>query len=365
VLRIEPGARNLMKGASADRSSAVGGVDSAEAVAGGDGVSGDDVDVQYMQRALDVARSALTVGEVPVGCVIVYHLPPRPDEPGRRLCIAQGESGAAQEPNSVIVSHGANQVNATRDPTRHAELVALDRLLTGGRSSDRLRLEPDVLASSSLSSSLSSSSQSSQSDPPAVATDKKNGDDDASDSLLVSPSAAATTTTNGTAGPRKAAGSSLGAILQYREDDDRWVNQRDRADHWTNRYGWGTGTRLSADQLGRCTVYVTCEPCIMCASALAQVGIRRVVFGCRNDRFGGCGSILSLHSSSSSEPPEGEEGAASSSALPPPFGRGAGAGSGYAIRSGVCEPEAIELLRSFYRQENCYAPEEKRRRKPQ
>ena len=45
----------------------------------------------------------------------------------------------------------------------------------------------------------------------------------------------------------------------------------------------------------RCDLYVTCEPCIMCASALAQVGIRRVVFGCRNDKFGGCGSILSLH----------------------------------------------------------------------
>lgn len=42
----------------------------------------------------------------------------------------------------------------------------------------------------------------------------------------------------------------------------------------------------------RCDVYVTCEPCIMCASALEQVGVRRVVFGCHNDKFGGCGSIL-------------------------------------------------------------------------
>ena len=41
--------------------------------------------------------------------------------------------------------------------------------------------------------------------------------------------------------------------------------------------------------------YVTIEPCIMCASALAQIGLRRVVFGASNDRFGGCGSVLSIH----------------------------------------------------------------------
>ena len=47
----------------------------------------------------------------------------------------------------------------------------------------------------------------------------------------------------------------------------------------------------------RCDLYVTCEPCIMCAGALSLLGIHRVVFGCKNDRFGGNGSILSLHSS--------------------------------------------------------------------
>jgi tRNA(Arg) A34 adenosine deaminase TadA len=42
--------------------------------------------------------------------------------------------------------------------------------------------------------------------------------------------------------------------------------------------------------------YVTCEPCIMCAAAIGMLGIRRVFFGCSNDRFGGNGSILSVHS---------------------------------------------------------------------
>lgn len=43
------------------------------------------------------------------------------------------------------------------------------------------------------------------------------------------------------------------------------------------------------------TLYVTIEPCIMCASAISQIGVKRAVFGASNDRFGGCGSVLSLH----------------------------------------------------------------------
>ena len=43
------------------------------------------------------------------------------------------------------------------------------------------------------------------------------------------------------------------------------------------------------------TLYVTVEPCIMCASALRQLGIREVFYGCDNDRFGGCGSVLGVN----------------------------------------------------------------------
>ena len=42
-------------------------------------------------------------------------------------------------------------------------------------------------------------------------------------------------------------------------------------------------------------LYVTVEPCIMCAAALRHVGIKSVYYGCGNDKFGGNGSILSLH----------------------------------------------------------------------
>lgn len=44
------------------------------------------------------------------------------------------------------------------------------------------------------------------------------------------------------------------------------------------------------------TVYVTCEPCIMCAEFLSLLKVEKVYFGCYNLKFGGNGSILSLHS---------------------------------------------------------------------
>jgi tRNA-specific adenosine deaminase 2 len=42
-------------------------------------------------------------------------------------------------------------------------------------------------------------------------------------------------------------------------------------------------------------LYVTVEPCIMCAEALRVLRVTRVWYGCSNSRFGGNGSILSLH----------------------------------------------------------------------
>ncbi|KAG0169303.1 tRNA(adenine34) deaminase [Apophysomyces sp. BC1021] len=42
-------------------------------------------------------------------------------------------------------------------------------------------------------------------------------------------------------------------------------------------------------------LYVTVEPCVMCASALRQIGIRQVYFGCGNDKFGGNGSVFDIH----------------------------------------------------------------------
>jgi tRNA-specific adenosine deaminase 2 len=45
----------------------------------------------------------------------------------------------------------------------------------------------------------------------------------------------------------------------------------------------------------RCQLYVTVEPCIMCAGALSLLGIGQVYYGAANDKFGGCGSIVPVH----------------------------------------------------------------------
>lgn len=42
-------------------------------------------------------------------------------------------------------------------------------------------------------------------------------------------------------------------------------------------------------------LYVTVEPCVMCARILRNLKIRTVYYGCPNERFGGCGSVLSIH----------------------------------------------------------------------
>lgn len=86
------------------------------------------------------------------------------------------------------------------------------------------------------------------------------------------------------------------------------------------------------------TLYVTVEPCIMCAGALRLVGIGSVVFGCYNERFGGCGSVLNVASDDI-----------------PSYN------CKLKCTGGVKENEAIELLKQFYKGENPNAPESKKK----
>lgn len=102
------------------------------------------------------------------------------------------------------------------------------------------------------------------------------------------------------------------------------------------------GSTKACDLISRCDLYVTCEPCIMCAAALRRLGIKTVYFGCSNDRFGGNGSILSVHDDSTCFVP----------------------GSQYNVVRGLMEKEAIEIFQRFYESENRRAPEAKRKKKP-
>ncbi|HIE64242.1 MAG TPA: nucleoside deaminase [Nitrospiria bacterium] len=56
--------------------------------------------------------------------------------------------------------------------------------------------------------------------------------------------------------------------------------------------------REAAEKLGRWrlggTLYATLEPCAMCAGALVQARIDRLVFGALDPKGGGCGSVLDV-----------------------------------------------------------------------
>jgi tRNA(adenine34) deaminase len=47
-------------------------------------------------------------------------------------------------------------------------------------------------------------------------------------------------------------------------------------------------------RLTDCDLYVTKEPCVMCAGALVHARVRRVIFGCADERAGAAGSILNV-----------------------------------------------------------------------
>jgi len=46
------------------------------------------------------------------------------------------------------------------------------------------------------------------------------------------------------------------------------------------------GPRLGNYRLNGCTIYTTLEPCVMCAGALVNARIARLVYGARDERFG-------------------------------------------------------------------------------
>lgn len=314
----------------------------------GSGTDDDEVDEYFMRKSLEVAQKALEVGEVPVGCVLVLDK----DHPAvvykKKYQCKKGRDNdqnlSPEDRCGVIISHGANQVNATRDATRHAEVVAIDRLLTDGASSDQLRLPQitDHNVDKDFSNNSWSSSKSNQKNENSIPDAERD------------------------------------------RWEDRWVNDQSHPGHWTNSFGWRNNFKFddeldedqgeefqsmsrdlrSRDVFRHCQLYVTCEPCIMCAAALSMVGIRRVVFGCKNERFGGCGSLL--HLNEAEEAHESQHTADSDvveETLTTNSVHARGKGFGYEIKSGVLEDEAVRLLRSFYDRENFHAPDDKRRRK--
>lgn len=52
--------------------------------------------------------------------------------------------------------------------------------------------------------------------------------------------------------------------------------------------------KLGSWRLTGCTLYVTLEPCPMCAGAIVQSRISRLVFGAWDPKAGACGSLLDI-----------------------------------------------------------------------
>ena len=65
---------------------------------------------------------------------------------------------------------------------------------------------------------------------------------------------------------------------------------------------------LGGWRLWECTLYVTLEPCPMCAGAIINARIPRVVYGASDKKFGACNSVCSLFSMAFNHHPEVEAG---------------------------------------------------------
>lgn len=82
--------------------------------------------------------------------------------------------------------------------------------------------------------------------------------------------------------------------------------------------------RLGGWQLVNCTLYVTLEPCPMCAGAVINSRVERVVQGAMNPKAGSCGSVVDLFALRYNHHPE--------------------------LVSGVLEEECSQLLKDFFKQ---------------
>ncbi|PVH86316.1 cytidine deaminase-like protein [Cadophora sp. DSE1049] len=109
--------------------------------------------------------------------------------------------------------------------------------------------------------------------------------------------------------------------------------------------------------LKECDLYVTVEPCIMCASLLRQFGVKRVFYGASNEKFGGTGGVLNIQRENGRECLDGEDEDLEELSEEERRRREWRKEGDYEVYGGWLREEAIVMLRRFYVQENDRAPE--------
>lgn len=87
----------------------------------------------------------------------------------------------------------------------------------------------------------------------------------------------------------------------------RGRNRREEKQH-TSSHAEMEAIRQANEALGtwrldNCTLYVTLEPCPMCAGAILNARIPRVYYGARDREMGACGGVLNLFMEDFPHPP--------------------------------------------------------------
>ena len=96
---------------------------------------------------------------------------------------------------------------------------------------------------------------------------------------------------------------------------------------------------LGGWRLWDCTLYVTLEPCPMCAGAIVNARIPRVVYGASDKKCGACGSVCDLFGMDFNHHP--------------------------AVTAGVREEEATAMLQEFFRELRVELKSRPKRRRPE
>ncbi len=127
----------------------------------------------------------------------------------------------------------------------------------------------------------------------------------------------------------------IGAILAIEERRFEACNEKERRPDPT-AHAEILAIRAASEALGvwrlsGATLYVTKEPCAMCAGAIVAARLERVVFGCRDPKGGAAGSVIDVFASEA-------------------------VNHRVAVTAGVLEPETSSQLREFFARRRAGSP---------